>query len=88
MSDAQTAVEALRAQDKERRDRHMFELRVQDFVKTWAPDDPYERAQFDAQLFSLVRQIYFDAQQTVWDELTKIAMGAMPAPFVIPKDSR
>jgi hypothetical protein len=64
------------------REKRMYELQMESFVRQWAPDDPYEHAQFDAQLFSLVRQIYCDAQAPVLEQLGKVASYA---PLALPK---
>lgn len=57
-------------------ERRRFEYMAEDFFKRWTPEDPHEAAQFNAQLYSLVRQIYMDAQQPVLDQLGTI-MGHM-----------
>ena len=74
----QTAMEHFRKE----REKRVFELGMEDFLRQWAPDDPYERAQFEAQLFSLVRQIYCDAQEPILEQLGKVASFA---PLVFPK---
>ena len=74
-----TATEAIKADASERRKR-TFEYQIEGFLNQWKPQDRYEASQFEAQLISLVRQIYADAQEPVLDHLTKIAM-AMPLPF-------
>lgn len=69
-------------QHRKDREKRLFELGMEDFFRQWAPTDPYERSQFDAQLFSLVRQIYRDAQEPVLEQLGKIGMYA---PLIFPK---
>jgi hypothetical protein len=54
------------------REKRVFELSMESFLRAWAPNDPCERAQFDTQLFSLVRQIYQDAQEPVLKQLGEI----------------
>ena len=68
------AVAAMSEQDKQDRERRLFEYMIEAFVQAWAPQDRYERSQFDTQLHSLVRQIYADAQQPVLEQLGKIGM--------------
>ena len=68
---------------KREHDRKQFEYQMEDFIKRWAPDDRYERSQFDAQLISLVRQIYADAQQPVLDQLGKVAMFSPLPPIIL-----
>ncbi len=58
------------------REKCDFELSMESFCRQWAPNDPYERAQFDAQLFSLVRQIYRDAQEPLIEHLGKMSTYA------------
>lgn len=65
------------AQRDEERERMIFEHMVEAFTKTYRPKDPYDAAEFDRLLFSIVRQIYRDAQQPLLDQITKIMM-AMP----------
>ncbi len=54
------------------REKRVFELSMESFLRAWAPNDPCKRSQFDAQLFSLVRQIYQDAQEPVLKQLGEI----------------
>ena len=61
-----------------------FELRVESFLRQWAPDDLRERAEFEMQLISLVRQIYTDAQAPVLDRFTKLAMSISMPSFIGP----
>lgn len=61
-----------------------FELRVESFLRQWAPDDLRERAEFEMQLISLVRQIYTDAQAPVLDHFTKLAMSIPMPSFIGP----
>lgn len=79
-----TATDATIKQADEARQRAMFEHMIEDFIKRWKPSEPYDQHQFEAQLFSIVRQIYRDAQQPVLDQLTKIAMS-VPMPFTVPR---
>lgn len=74
-----TATEAIQ-RDDETRQRRMFEDMIEHFTKTYRPQDRYEAAEFDRMLFTLVRQIYRDAQQPLLDQITKMAM-AMPNPI-------
>lgn len=57
---------------EETRAKRVFELSMEAFLRAWAPSDSYERSQFEAQLFSLVRQIYRDAQEPVLKQLGEI----------------
>lgn len=76
-------LDAMRKRDDESRKRAMFEDMIEHFTKTYRPADPYHAAEFDRMFFSLVRQIYLDAQQPALDRLTQIAMAApMPHIFV------
>ena len=62
-------VSAIESQQKERELRQ-FEIMVEGFLQRWKPDDRYEASRFEAEMFSIVRQIYVDAQAPVLDHLT------------------
>lgn len=62
--------------DQERNAR-TFELMMEQFIRKWSPQDCRQGADFQAQLHSLVRQIYRDAQEPVLDRLTAV-IGAAP----------
>ena len=62
--------------DKERQAR-MFEAMMESFLKRWEPDHQEDRYAFHAELHSLIRQVYRDAQEPLLDHITKLA-GAMP----------
>lgn len=69
-----TAIDTKR--HEEELNRRMFEQMIEQFTKRYRPSDSYDAAEFDSALFSLVRQIYRDAQQPLLDQITKIAMCA------------
>lgn len=59
-------------------DRRMFEQMAESFFKKWSPQgDNYQIARFHAEFYSLVRQIYRDAQEPVLKQMTQV-MSAMP----------
>ncbi len=60
--------------------RRAFEYQMESFLNQWKPADSYEASEFSAQLISLVRQIYTDAQRPVLDQFTKLAMS-LPTPL-------
>jgi hypothetical protein len=67
------------------REKRRFELMMEAFFKEWAPQDGFDRDRFDRELFSLVRQIYHDAQVPVLEQLGKIASHMLfPPPSVKP----
>lgn len=73
MSDKETATDqSIKAHDKLRSQR-MFEYAMESFQKRWAPRHINDSAQFQTELFSLVRMIYADAQAPLLDHITKIA---------------
>ena len=75
----QTAIEAsIKARQDEVRKR-CFEYDIESFLNQWAPVDPYERSQFEAQLHSIIRQVYTDAQAPVLEQFSKLAMS-IPLP--------
>jgi hypothetical protein len=71
---------------REERDRYMFERMAESFFNTWAPEDRYERSKFDAQFYSLVRQIYRDAQEPTLKQLVNLASSAPLFPLKPPTD--
>ena len=83
----QTATSVL-DQERDAKNERMLELYMEQFWKRWAPDDKYEAAQFHAELHSLVRQIYRDAQEPLIKQWTAViaAMPLFPTTTVIPKD--
>jgi hypothetical protein len=73
-------------QSRKEREKRAFELEMEVFFGRWAPEGPYERAQFEAQLFSLVRQIYRDAQEPLLEQLGKISSHVAMLPDVMRKE--
>jgi hypothetical protein len=67
-----TATNQSIGQDNKERQKQAFEYQIESFLNSWAPADRYERSQFESQLHSLVRQIYADAQEPVFNELHRI----------------
>ena len=61
-----------------------FEFMARAFFKRWQPNDPYEAAEFNTELFCLVRQIYVDAQQPVLDQLGVLAQAIPLSKIVKP----
>lgn len=72
-----TATEAIQQQPRQHIDAKIFESMMEDFIRQWSPDDPRERAEFCARLHSIVRQIYRDAQEPVFNELHRL-ISALP----------
>jgi hypothetical protein len=82
-----TATElAMMGQEREAKDQMIFEHMMEDFFKVWAPDDKYEMARFHAELSSLIRRVYIDAQAPLAKQITAM-MAAMPMPpLFVPSD--
>lgn len=57
---------------QEQQSQRVFEYMAQDFFKRWQPEDPREAAQFSAEMFSIFRRIYMDAQKPAMDELIRV----------------
>ena len=57
-----------------------FEYMAQSFFERWQPEDKREASQFSAELFSLVRNLYIDAQKPAMDELVKV-LRCLPMVF-------
>lgn len=79
----QTATEAIKNREDANR-RMAFEYQIEQFLNQWKPQDRYEASQFEAQLHSLVRQIYTDAQAPILDRFTKLAMSIPMPSFISP----
>ena len=73
------AVSNALSQASSERDAKIFELQMEQFWKRWAPDDKYEAATFHAELSSLIRQVYRDAQEPMLKQWSA-ALAAMPMP--------
>jgi hypothetical protein len=67
----------LQERDQQARDSRIFELQMEQFWKNWAPDDKYEAARFQAELSSLIRQVYREAQEPIARQFTAL-MATMP----------
>lgn len=63
------AMSSLIERPQQEREIRIFEQRLEQFFKDWAPEDRYEASQFHSQLHSLVRSIYHDAQEPVFKQL-------------------
>jgi len=49
-----------------------FEQHLEYFIKTFAPKDPDQRAEFEMRLIRLVQEIYADAQAPLHDHMMKL----------------
>jgi len=67
---AMNTLDSLRQDEHDTRQRMIFEKMIEAFIKNWKPSDQLDAYQFEAQLFSIIRQLYFDAQQPALDRLT------------------
>ena len=72
----QTATDSILKRDEKVRQAQIFEHMIEAFLKRHKPNDRYDAAEFERELFMLVRQIYQDAQAPLLDTITKIAMAA------------
>lgn len=62
---------------KEYQTQRMLHAHVERFVKHWAPGDPHRRAEFSADLISLVQAVHHDAMIPV-ERLLSNAFRCMP----------
>ena len=76
-----TATEAIKSRESEHR-KMAFEYGIESFLNQWKPQDRREASQFEAELHSLIRQVYTDAQAPILDRFTQLAMS-IPTPFAI-----
>ena len=61
------------------RDSAIFERRMAEFLRNFAPNDPEARQRFELDLLMLVRQIYLDAQEPLLAQITRM-MNLVPMP--------
>lgn len=79
------SMDKLVEQEQEAMDRHRLDSMIRRFAKNWAPEDRDDRTEFETDLFSLVRQIYRDAQEPLVKQMAA-AMALVPfPPLPIPK---
>ena len=76
-----TATEAIKSRESEHRKRS-FEYGIESFLNQWKPHDRREASQFEAELHSLIRQVYTDAQAPILERFTQLAMS-IPTPFAM-----
>ncbi len=76
------AIDTISQIDAER-DMARFQAMAQRFFKKWSPQDNYDKAEFNADFYSLVRQIYMDAQQPLLDRLAHLSIYAAHPAFMI-----
>lgn len=72
-----TATKMSLQRDHELLKQRMFEQMAEQFFKKWSPQDRYDASEFNAEFYSLVRQIYADAQEPVFKQLHSF-ISAMP----------
>ncbi len=65
--------------DADAKQKKEFEYMVEGFIKRWRSNDRYDGAQFEAELITIIRQVYTDAQAPLLKHITDIAMR-MPFP--------
>lgn len=73
MSNATEMIE----QSQKDRNQYVFEHRIEDFLKKYAPSDPWLRGEFDRDLLFIVRQIFEEAQAPILKQLTQV-INALP----------
>jgi hypothetical protein len=77
-----STLELENAKVKDERDRLIFEQMTEQFWQRYAPEDKYEASRFAADLHSLVRQIYREAQEPAFKQLEAIIRALPIAPFL------
>lgn len=70
-----TATDAIARQSEDARRATMLNRMIENFTRQWAPSNRDEAACFSADLFSLVRTIYIDAQEPGHRHVQKIMEG-------------
>jgi hypothetical protein len=69
----------MRGKEREAKDQMIFEAMMEAFFKRWAPHNDYDKATFHAELSSLIRRVYIDAQEPLAKHITAM-ISAMPMP--------
>jgi hypothetical protein len=77
-----STIEIENAKVKDERDRLIFEQMMEQFWRRYAPDDKHEASRFAADLHSLVRQIYREAQEPAFKQLDTLIRALPIAPFL------
>lgn len=75
----------LGADRSDERRKRAFEYQIESFLNQWKPDDRQEASQFEAQLISLVRQVYADAQAPILDQMSKLIQELPTSPYLPPR---
>ena len=75
------AMSSLIERPQQERELRIFEQRLEQFFKDWAPEDRYEASQFHSQLHTLMRSTYHDAQEPVFKQLSAL-ISALPNPLL------
>lgn len=78
------------ARSRDNRDgyrRQMMQDRFDYFIRRWQPHEPRDAAQFNAELHSLVREVYMDMQTPITQVVEAVLARTLPGPiFVKTKD--
>lgn len=77
-----TSVMDMKKHDQERQAR-AFELMMESFLKRWEPKHQEDRYAFHAELHSLIRQVYRDAQEPLFEQITKLAAAIPMYPTIL-----
>ena len=78
-----TATEKRINEMQEEREQFMFEGMARRFFERWQPEDRRDAAQFNAEFFTLVRQIHIDAAEPMRKTMTQVLSTALfPAPII------
>jgi hypothetical protein len=67
------------------REAAIFEMQMEAFFKRWAPPDVADAAQFHAQLVSLIRRTYEDAQAPLFKHIETL-INALPPILRVPQE--
>ena len=74
-------------QRQDERNAMMFERMAESFINQWAPRDHRDRAEFSAQLFSILRQLAVDVQAPLAKQFAEVVGRMHMAPMLMPKES-
>lgn len=74
MKTGEDAMSSFINQEMEKESQRRFEAFANVFFHKWQPKDPLEAQRFSAEFFSLVRQIFIDAQQPLIEQMSALSM--------------
>ncbi len=70
---------------KDKHERQRFQARAYRFFEEWAPEHPEARSMFEAEFFTLIRDLYREAMEPFAQQLAAAYMTMPPTPTIMEK---